>query len=92
MVLKRFYNLKRKLAKDPLLYNMYRMFMTEYETLRYMEIAKHSGICFIPRYAVLKSDEDISKLCVIFDASAPTLSGLLLNDILCTRPKLQIDI
>lgn len=66
--------------------------MADYEALGNMEITKHSSLYFIPHHAVLKSDGVVSKLRLVFDASAATSSGLSLNDVLCTEPKLQTDI
>lgn len=89
---KRFYNQERRLMKNPQLYTAYRNFMTEYEKLGHMELAKQPGKYFIPHHAVLKADGDVSKLRVVFDASAISSSGLSLNDVLCSGPKLQTDI
>lgn len=50
------------------------------------------GKYFIPHHAVLKSDGDVSKIRVVFDASAATSSGKSLNDVLCIGPKLQADL
>jgi len=92
LALKRFYNLERKLMKEPQLYIAYRKFMNDYQTLGHMEVARQTGKYFIPHHAVLKADGDISKLREVFDASARSSSGLSLNDVLYTGPKLQTDI
>ncbi|CAI6369436.1 unnamed protein product [Macrosiphum euphorbiae] len=92
LALNRFYNLERKLMKEPQLYTAYRKFMNDYQTLGHMEVARQAGKYFIPHHAVLKADGDISKLRVVFDASARSSSGLSLNDVLYTGPKLQTDI
>lgn len=57
-----------------------------------MKVASRPGKYFIPHHALVKRDGDVSKLRVVFDASAKSSSGLSLNDALCTGPKLQIDI
>lgn len=54
-----------------------------------MEVVKETNKYFISHRVVLKSDEDTSKLRVVFDASS---SGLSLNYVLCTGPKLQKNI
>lgn len=90
--MKRFYNLEKRLNKDPGLYVAYRKFMSEYQTLGHMVPASEPGVYFIPHHAVLKTDGDLSKIRVVFDASAVSSSGLSLNDVLCTGPKLQTDL
>lgn len=90
--LKRFYNLEKRLNKNPDLYAAYRKFMTEYQTLGHMVPAPKSGSYFIPHHPVLRSDGDLSKIRVVFDASAVSSSGRSLNDVLCTGPKLQTDL
>ncbi|XP_022160658.1 uncharacterized protein LOC111026817 [Myzus persicae] len=92
LALKRLYNLEQRLGKDTKLYNAYRSFMDDYLSLGYMRLASRPGKYFIPHHAVLKRDGDVSKLRVVFDASAKSSSGLFLNDTLCVGPKLQSDI
>ncbi|XP_025205862.1 uncharacterized protein LOC112602140 [Melanaphis sacchari] len=92
IALKRFYNLERRLAKDSALYAAYRKFMSTYRTLGHMVPAPEPGKYFIPHHAVLKADGDVSKIRVVFDASSASSSGRSLNDILCTGPKLQVDL
>lgn len=92
LAMKRFLNLERRLNKDNALYEAYRRFMNEYHTLGHMNVATKPGRYFIPHHAVLRLDGGVSKLRVVFDASAPSTSGASLNDVLCTGPKLQTDI
>jgi len=92
IALKRFYNLERRLAKDSALYAAYRNFMSTYQSLGHMVRAPTPGTYFIPHHAVLKADGDVSKIRVVFDASSASSSGRSLNDILCTGPKLQVDL
>ncbi|XP_060871376.1 uncharacterized protein LOC132945621 [Metopolophium dirhodum] len=92
IALKRFYNLEKRLAKDPVLYAAYRQFMSTYRSLGHMVPAPSPGIYFIPHHAVFKADGDMSKIRVVFDASSASSSGRSLNDILCTGPKLQVDL
>ncbi|XP_008188407.1 uncharacterized protein LOC103310822 [Acyrthosiphon pisum] len=88
IALKIFYNLEKRLAKDPVLYAAYRQFMSTYRSLGHMVPAPSPGIYFIPHHAVFKADGDVSKIRVVFDASSASSSGRSLNDILCTGPKL----
>lgn len=92
MALKRLFNLEQRLSKDQSLYDAYRSFMDDYLSLGHMKLASRPGKYFIPHHAVLKRDGDVSKLRVVFDASAKSFSGLSLNDALCVGPKLQNDI
>lgn len=57
-----------------------------------MSIATRPGRYYISHHAVLKDPADVSKLRVVFDASATCYSGLSLNDCLHTGAKLQLDI
>lgn len=92
MALKRLYNLQQRLSKNSELYDAYRLFMDEYLSLRHMKIATRPGQYFVSHHAVVKHDGDVSKLRVVFDASAKLSSGLSLNDVLCVDPKFQNDI
>ncbi|XP_022161617.1 uncharacterized protein LOC111027526 [Myzus persicae] len=92
VALKRFHNLERRLAKDVELYAAYRQFMSTYLKLGHMVLAPEPGKYFIPHHAVLKTDCDMSKIRVVFDASSVSSSGRSLNDVLCTGPKLQVDL
>lgn len=92
LAFKRFYNLERRLIKEPELYGAYRKLMSDYLTLGHMRVAPEPGMFFIPHHAVFKSDSDVSMIRVVFDASATSSSGHSLNDILCTGPKLQTDL
>ncbi|KAJ8873242.1 hypothetical protein PR048_026876 [Dryococelus australis] len=46
----------------------------------------------IPHHAVLKEASSTTKICVVFDGSAMTSTGISLNELLLTRLKLQKDI
>ncbi|XP_008180804.1 uncharacterized protein LOC103308715 [Acyrthosiphon pisum] len=92
IALKRFYNLEKRLTKDSVLYAAYRKFMSTYQSLGHMVPAPAPGTYFISHHAVLKADGDVSKIRVVFDASSASSSGRSLNDVLCTGPKLQVDL
>lgn len=92
MAVSRFLNLERKLQNDLELYAEYRAFMEEYLSLGHMQLATSPGKYLIPHHAVVKNVNNKIKLRVVFDASARTSTGLSLNDIVFTGPKLQKDI
>lgn len=46
----------------------------------------------IPYSCVVSPKSTTTKLRVVLNASAKTTNGLSLNDIVCTGPKLQVDI
>jgi len=89
---RRFELLERKLERDAVLGDAYRKFMSEYESLGHMTIAQEPARYVIPHHAVWKRNGDLSKLRVVFDASARCESGQSLNDALYVGPKLQRDI
>jgi hypothetical protein len=91
IALKRFYNLEKRLTKDAELYAAYRKFMSTYQALGHMVPAPEPGKYFIPYHAVLKADDDVSKIRIMFDVSYAS-SGRSLNDVLCTGPKFQVDL
>ncbi|XP_044756895.1 uncharacterized protein LOC123315310 [Coccinella septempunctata] len=93
--LARLFQLENKLDKDEKLRTMYKEFMQEYIALGHMKIASSNNSAkryYIPHQPVLKEERDTTKLRVVFDASAKTSTGLSLNDILHTGPKLQQDL
>ncbi|XP_044745188.1 uncharacterized protein LOC123307050 [Coccinella septempunctata] len=93
--LARLFQLENKLDKDEKLSPMYKEFMQEHIALGHMKIASSNNSAkgyYIPHQPVLKEERDTTKLRVVFDASAKTSTGLSLNDILHTGPKLQQDL
>ncbi|XP_018395616.1 PREDICTED: uncharacterized protein LOC108774101 [Cyphomyrmex costatus] len=89
---RRFYSLEKRLIADPHLYEAYREFLQDYESLNHMtEVsqADNNGCYYIPHHVVLKSSSLTTKLRVVFDASAKTTTGLSLNDTLLTGPVVQ---
>jgi len=46
----------------------------------------------IPHHAVLRPDSSTTKLCVVFDASAKSSTGVSLNTILMVGPTVQQDL
>ncbi|XP_017485564.1 PREDICTED: uncharacterized protein LOC108374105 [Rhagoletis zephyria] len=84
---RQFYWLERRLIADPSLREKYVSFMREYAELDHMERVEpphnHSGCYYIPHHAVAV------KFRVVFNASAPTTTGVSLNDIQLVGPTLQ---
>lgn len=92
MALSRFYNIERKLLRNPQLYEEYRNFMSEYEQLGHMKLVSSPGEYFIPHHAVVKHVGEKMKLRVVFDASAKTSTNISLNQLLFVGKKLQSEI
>nr|CAH7717976.1 unnamed protein product [Callosobruchus chinensis] len=96
---KRFLNLERKLQKNPDMHLRYSEFIHEYINLCHMTkvtdvLAAHSAnvLNFFPHHGVVKEDSLTTKLRVVFDGSAPTSSGISLNQIQCIGANLQDDL
>ncbi|XP_044751719.1 uncharacterized protein LOC123311714 [Coccinella septempunctata] len=88
------YTIEKKFEKDEKLEAMYKEFMWEYIELKHMTPANQttSTRYYIPHQAVIKEDRETTKLRVVFDASQKSSTGIILNDILHTGPKLQQDL
>lgn len=69
--------------------------MDKYLTLSHSEPAdtlpSHTTF-YLPHHPVFKANITTTKVKVVFDVSAPSNSGLSLNDILLKGPKVQPDI
>ncbi|GFV78117.1 integrase catalytic domain-containing protein [Trichonephila clavipes] len=76
----------KKLDKDPHMHKLYSEFLEEYESLGHMQIIPDNCYSpinyYLPHCGVFKSQNNSTKLRVVFDGSAPTTSGRSLNDIL----------
>ncbi|XP_050540332.1 uncharacterized protein LOC126904971 [Daktulosphaira vitifoliae] len=92
VTLKRFEHLERKFKTNDKLYESYKTFMSDYETLGHMKRATEPGIYFIPHHAVRMDDTPDGKFRVVYDTSAKDITGRSLNDCLYNGPKLQQDI
>ena len=95
--LKRFFRLERKLKAIPELKSKYIAFIKEIIDFGHKELNPEKELdnpnCYyLPRHCVHKPDSTMSKLRVLFDASAKTTSGHSLNDCLLVGPKLQDDL
>lgn len=93
---RRFMQVENRLIKNPSLYKQYLDFMQDYLDSGHMSTVPESeskkGLFYIPHHCVLKPDSSTTKLRVVFDASCKSSSGLSLNDILFSGPKLQQDV
>ncbi|XP_053597666.1 uncharacterized protein LOC128668533 [Microplitis demolitor] len=89
-------HLKRRLDHDDRLKALYLDFLKEYKELNHMVESIQSTTSepayYLPHYGVLRESSITTKLRVVFNGSKPTSSGLSLNDVLHTGPKLQLDI
>uniref|UniRef100_A0A2S2N7B6 Integrase catalytic domain-containing protein n=1 Tax=Schizaphis graminum TaxID=13262 RepID=A0A2S2N7B6_SCHGA len=93
MAQQRFFNLEKRLSKDRELCIAYHKFMSEYLDMNHMELVtnvdSNSQTYYLPHHAVIKEDSITTKLRVVFDGSAPTSSGLSLNDVMLRGPIVQ---
>ncbi|XP_047027719.1 uncharacterized protein LOC124635810 [Helicoverpa zea] len=93
--LSRLHNLEKRFLHHEDLKHDYGEFMQEYQDLHHMHQVEPSDTDFrylIPHHCVIRPDSTSTRLRVVFDASAKTSSGMSLNDIVYTGPKLQNDI
>lgn len=86
--------IQARLRKSPAVQIKYSEFMEEYANLGHMLPSTSHGLAayYIPHHSVIKESSLTTKLRVVFNASMPTPSGLSLNQVLYTGPKLQADI
>ncbi|XP_067122120.1 uncharacterized protein [Centruroides vittatus] len=88
LALKRLNQLWKRLSRDKQLKELYQNFMKEYLDLGHMERVQEPpadqtayNICYyLPHHGVFRPDKTTTRLRVVFNASAPTTSGLSLND------------
>ena len=95
LALKRFHSLEKRLAKDETLRSDYVKFMNDYLSLDHMRLASDApspGAYYIPHHPVIKPSSSSTRLRVVFDASAPTSTGVTLNDTLRVGPTIQSDL
>ncbi|XP_055941878.1 uncharacterized protein LOC129971925 [Argiope bruennichi] len=75
----------KRLHKNPMMQNLYKEFIAEYESLGHMEKVNNDmceGSYYLPDHGVYKPENSTTKLRVVFNASAPSTSGQSLNDLL----------
>ena len=96
LALSRLRSLESRLDKNPSLRLAYNSFMQDYVDLGHMIRAPQRGSYLIPHHCVYKNLQSLSKIRVVFDASARPFpfsdEVVSLNDVLHTGPKLQHDV
>ncbi|XP_043591764.1 uncharacterized protein LOC122571743 [Bombus pyrosoma] len=96
MAMKRLTSLCRRFQRDKQFEADYHAVIQEYLDLGHMSkiTTDHSTEdgYFLPHHGVIKESSQTTKLRVVFDGSAPTSTGVSLNDVLHTGPKLQEDL
>nr|XP_033204714.1 uncharacterized protein LOC117165426 [Bombus vancouverensis nearcticus] len=96
MAMKRLISLCRRFQRDKRFEADYRAVIQEYVELGHMTKITTDNCTddgyFLPHHGVIKESSQTTKLRVVFDGSAPTTTGVSLNDVLHTGPKLQDDL
>lgn len=97
MARSRFFQLEKKFAKNPKLYQEYSKCIQEYLDLGHMRLATPDELIdrktyILPHHAVIKETSETTKVRVVFDASAKSSNGKSLNDRLCVGPTIQPDL
>ncbi|XP_072933674.1 uncharacterized protein [Epargyreus clarus] len=89
-----FYQLEKKINKQPEILESYKLFMHEYLKLIHMTTASGNSKpnCYLPHHCVRREDSTTTKLRVVFNASAITSSSMSLNDLMFRGPNLQHDL
>ena len=93
---RRFNYLENRFAKNSELKQEYVKFLDEYEALNHMSVIENPNSSdrgfYLPHHAVIKANSLTTKIRVVFDGSAKTLSGISLNDSLMVDPTIQDDL
>ncbi|KAK9720233.1 Protein of unknown function (DUF1759) [Popillia japonica] len=97
LALNRFYSQEQRLVKDQELYEPYKKFMREYESMGHMSQVNESYDSeelnyYMPHHAVVKKSSTTTQVRVVFDASMKTDAGISLNDTQHTGPAIQADL
>uniref|UniRef100_UPI0014395EDD uncharacterized protein LOC117165391 n=1 Tax=Bombus vancouverensis nearcticus TaxID=2705178 RepID=UPI0014395EDD len=96
MAMKRLISLCRRFQRDKRFEADYRAVIQEYVELGHMTKITTDNCTddgyFLPHHGVIKESSQTTRLRVVFDGSAPTTTGVSLNDVLHTGPKLQDDL
>lgn len=95
---RRYLALERKLLTDPAIKKEYDNVFIEYLEKGYLRTVDNTDADFdkphyvIPHHGVVRTDKTTSRLRVVLDGSSTTSSGLSLNDILHSGPKVLNDL
>ncbi|XP_071874181.1 uncharacterized protein [Bombus fervidus] len=96
VAMNRLTSLHRRFQRDKQYEIAYRSVIREYLDLGHMsKVTSTSSLdkaYYLPHHGVIKESSDTTKLRVVFDGSAPSTTGISLNDTLHTGPKLQEDL
>lgn len=89
--------LRQRFASDPIYHQRYSAFIDEYKALGHLTIVptpeiESSTVYYLPHHGIVREHSETTKLRVVFNGSSKTNTGISLNDILLTGPKLQSDI
>jgi len=84
MAQQRFYNLERKLLKNPSLASDYKEFMTEYLELGHMEVAQKTDnpTYYLPHHSVFKFNSLTTKMRAVFNVPLqlnPVIASMIFN-------------
>lgn len=89
---KRFLGLEKRFRQQPLLKQAYSDFIKEYQDLGHCSESA-MGIpdpnYFLCHHAVFRANSESTKIRVVFDGSAPTTSGVSINDLQLIGPTIQ---
>lgn len=89
---KRFASLEARFRKQPELKKAYADFIHEYAELGHLSEApdhRPEIAYFLPHHPVIRTKSESTKLRVVFDASAPSTSGVSVNDLQMVGPVIQ---
>lgn len=94
---KQLLSLEHKLQRNPSLRSQYKEFLEEYELLGHMSKINHENdktqnTYYLPHHCVIRDASLTTKLRVVFNGSAPTTSGVSLNDLQHVGPQLLNDL
>lgn len=93
MAMKQLHYLERKFRNNQKFFDLYSTFMQEYVNLNHMskiseDIMSNTSI-YLPHHGVLRESSITTRLRVVFDGFAKTMSGVSLNDTLMIGANLQ---
>uniref|UniRef100_A0A8D8QZ38 Integrase catalytic domain-containing protein n=1 Tax=Cacopsylla melanoneura TaxID=428564 RepID=A0A8D8QZ38_9HEMI len=90
--LRMFYQLEKRLDKNPTMKQMYSENLQTYLDSDHMEEAKKPSDWFLSHHGVHRETSSTTKLRVVFNPNLVTTSGQTLSQVLHVGPKLQLDI
>lgn len=91
IALKRLLSLEPKFNRNAILKIEYTRVIEEYLNLKHMSLIENpdNDGYYMPHHAVIKESSNITKVRIVFDASAKTNNGTSLNDLLMIGPIIQ---